>query len=91
MKTNKILESRQPVRRPRFCANSPRYKYQGVQTIMIKFYIVYSVRYEELNNSRNNNKKYATRIIYAYNILHSHYMFLRCYLAICSEMTATFL
>jgi len=32
MKTHKILESRQPVRRPRFCTNSPRYKYQGVQT-----------------------------------------------------------
>jgi len=36
IKTHKILESRQPVRRPRFCTNSPSYKNQGVQITSVK-------------------------------------------------------
>jgi len=55
MKTHKILESRQPVRRPRFCTNSPSYKNRGCKLLVLKFYIVFSVHYGELYNSRNNN------------------------------------
>jgi len=67
--THKILESSQPVRRPRFCTNSPSYKYQGVQTTRVKilsclFRALWRIKQLSQQQQQNTMLKFIYTIFY---------------------------